>query len=220
MSWLNVFAYGSLVEEPSHPDAVREVHLARVPGLERRFCLRSRYRGCPDTEARYPDRVVPDFVDGGFRESLVLGTRPAPDTELVGAVVRWWDPDGRIVAAVDRREGVDPHAPEAGPYRRERIEVEVNGRTESVWTYPANPDHPRYVTLSVAEEAEVLLHATPRVADRDRGALYLVPLARWLRRNDVPDPYVEDLMAALEHRVGTLPEPVLQPGPYGTLYER
>jgi cation transport regulator ChaC len=217
VSLLRVFAYGSLVEEPSCPDQVREVRLARAPGLARRFHLRSRYRGCLARVARYPHLRVADFVDADFHDSLVLGTRPARGAWLTGAVVTWDDPDGRVLAALDAREGVDPRRPEAGPYFRRTLRVEVDGRQQEVLYYPSNPRHWRAVDLSVADEARVLLHATPRETDRDRGALYLVPLWRWLHRNGLADPYLDALMDVIHDHVDTLPEPVLQPGPYGML---
>lgn len=217
MSTLRIFGYGSLVEEPSCPDRVRDVRLARAPDLARRFHLRSSYRGCAEHGALYPHIRVDDFVLDGLRHSLVLGTIPQPGAWLTGAVVTWDDPDGTVLAALDRREGVDAEAPDRGPYLRRSISVEVGGVREEVLYYPTNRQHWRYVELTVEQEAEVLLHATPRERDRDRGALYLLPLWRWLHRQGSPDPYVDALVDAMTDRVGPLPDPVLAPGPYGML---
>jgi cation transport regulator ChaC len=217
MGLLRVFGYGSLVEEPSLPERVVSVALARAPGLQRRFHVRSTYRGCARDQARWPDIEVLDFVSGELRESLVLGTAEAPGAWLTGGLITWEDPDGAVLAALDRREGVDPRAPEAGPYRRRPLTVRVGHEDRSALYYPSNRAHPRFVQRDLDEQARILLHATPRHVDRDRGALYLLPLWAWLHRHGVPDPYLDALVDRMRRLVGDLPAPVRQPGPYSML---
>lgn len=211
---LHVFSYGSLIEEPSEPQAVRRVRLAWAQDWDRGFHLTSLYRGCPQHLVRYPEIVEPELVVDDLRLSLVLGARPAPGRRIAGAVVSWHDPDDAVRAAIDRREGVDPAAPESGPYLRRTAMVEVEGEAQEVLIYATNPDHPRFVELSVERQARALVHATPRVIDRDRGALYLLPLVGFLRRHGVHDPYIEQLVHHMESLVGALPEPVRRSGPY------
>lgn len=211
---LSVFSYGSLVEEPSCPDRVRSVELAWASDWSRSFHLTSTYRGCSASAARYPLIVEPSLTDGVFRRSLVLGARPDPGARIAGAVVTWEDPDGEVLREIDRREGVDPRYPTAGPYLRTTCRVQVLGRSLEVLTYASNPHHPRFVELSLEQQARALLHATPAVPDRDRGALYLLPLVGYLRRHGIDDPYLEALVRHMEAEVGTLPTPVRRSGPY------
>ena len=208
------FSYGSLIEEPSCPERVRSVRLAWVHGWSRGFHLTSTYRGCPAPRARYPHIVEPVLAEPDFRRSLVLGARPEPSAVIAGALVTWDDPDGEVARAVDRREGVDPAHPEAGPYRRRTCEVEVDGERREALIYATNPDHPRYIELGISQQARALLHATPAEVDRDRGALYLLPLVGFLRRHEIRDPYLESLVEQMRALVGELPQPVRRSGPY------
>lgn len=203
---LSVFTYGSLIDEPEHPDRVRERRLAVWPDHDRVFHLRSTYRGCPTARAAFPDLVVPDFLRNDHRDSLVLGTRARTGHRLPGALLTFDDPDGQTLATIDRREGFDPEDPEGSPYHRVSTTVEVGSVAREAWVYVTNPRHPRVVELSVQQQADVLLAASPRkppeVHDRPRGAQYLLPLVRFLREHDRHDVGLESLVSAMRSRIG------------------
>ena len=205
---LRVFAYGSLIDEPEHPDRVRDLAPARWPAHRRRFNLRSAYRGCTHEHALFPHIEVADFSRAGARDSLVLGTAPAPGQTLDGALLHYDDPDGSTLGALDRREGFDPNAPERSPYLRRATQVHTTDGTRDAWVYVTNPTHPRVVELDPITQARVLPHAPPRhdplPGDRPRGAQYLLPLVRWLRAHARPDPILEALVDAMEAEIGPL----------------
>jgi len=207
---IRVLVYGSLIDEPEHPDRVRDLRPALWSGHRRRFNLRSRYRGCAHEHALFDHVHVPDFSDESLRHSLVLGTAPAPGQTLSGALVTWEDPDGQTLQALDRREGFDADNPESSPYLRRTVRVDVRGGSEEAFVYVTNPEHPRVVSLDPTTEARVLLHATPAhpppAGDRPRGAQYLLPLVRWMRSQRLADPYLDELVQEMERHVGPLAE--------------
>lgn len=205
---LTVFSYGSLIDEPEHPERLRRCRLAHWPDHERVFHLRSAYRGCARRHAAFPHIEEGSFVRGDQRDSLVLGTRERPGHALSGACLDFEDPDGSTLAALDRREGYDPTSPDTSPYLRIRSSIHVGGRTQDAWVYITHPDHPRRIELPLEVQARILLHASPATApapgDRPRGAQYMLPLLRFLRGHDLEDPSLEALLAAMEAQVGPL----------------
>ncbi len=183
---LRVFAYGSLMYEPECPELVAGMQTAVLPGFRRWFNKRSVPRGCADDEALVGPGL-PGWVDGGRRVSLALGTRVGG--AMHGRVVTWRGsaPElARVLAALDRREGVSGDAGDG--YLRRRLPVEVAGREEEVVTYLTNLGGPLHAELEAEGAAEVLVRATPReVGGRARGADYLAGAWRVLREVGVED---------------------------------
>ncbi len=109
-----IFVYGTLL---------RGVPSAMAGYLERQ----GRYLG----EAELPGYLL----DLGSYPGLVY--EPDSAAQVYGQVFALDDPAG-ILAELDRYEGIDPQAPEAGEYRRALLPVLREGRAVECWAYVYN----------------------------------------------------------------------------------
>jgi len=199
-----VFAYGSLLYEPQHPEAVVRRQEAVLQGAVRAFDKISVPRGCAATHALHP--APEGFAVQGWHRSLALGLQTGVDGVVHGAVYtydeRAWP---EVLAALERREGHDPDREDAlNGYRRALRTLHTPTGPVTAWVYVSNPDSVwSGVYLPHAARAEVLAAATPRVADPyARGADYLVRTVHTLARADVHDPQLDALVQAVRRILG------------------
>lgn len=186
MQTTTVFGYGSLMYEPELPEALIERRPARLEGVHRWFCKRSRSRGCP---ARFaPARApVPGFVDdAGDRWSLALGTQEGGHMDGL-ALVYPASVQATLLKRLHQREGPG--------YLGRAVTVFVDGAPLEAAAWLSDPHHESVVDLPMADQATVLLAATPTedVDGRARGARYLLDLLELLADMGVWDPRMEAL---------------------------
>jgi gamma-glutamylcyclotransferase (GGCT)/AIG2-like uncharacterized protein YtfP len=110
----HLFVYGTLL---------RGVPSAKAAYLEKR----GRYRG----EAALPGYLL----DLGSYPGLVY--EPSAAAQVYGQVFALDDPAGTL-AELDRYEGIEPQAPEAGEYRRAALPMLLEGAAVECWVYLYN----------------------------------------------------------------------------------
>lgn len=193
-----LFGYGSLMYEPERSDALIERVPARLPGWRRAFNKRSVVRGCPRALARHGP--LDGFLEDDTQVSLVLGLEPGDG--LDGMVLRYPAAIADdLLARMHAREGWAPDRPEReNSYVPRHLTVQTRSGPVRALAWVTNPASRRYVALALEQQARVLRHATPvRSPDgRARGADYLRGVGRALDAVGVRDPYVDDLIAAVE----------------------
>ena len=200
---LYVFAYGSLVFSPECPGAIRGRSHAVLHGHQRCFNKRSGPRACAREDRGWAE--LESLVPPEFRRpySLALGTRPG--SSMTGVLFAYAPEFGpRLFDCLDRREGVDLGAPRhQWSYRREQVQVSVDGEPQLAWTYFSNPGGDWHVDDLGAEVVlRVLLHATPRTRQpRAFGVDYLLDTARALSAEGLSAPYLEELVQSLPEGV-------------------
>lgn len=171
--------------EPELPTAVLERLPARLDGSHRWFCKRSRTRGCPAAFAPATPPVT-GFDADGHRWSLALGTREGGHIDGL-ALVYPATVQAELLQRLHRREGPG--------YRGQAVSIAVDGVSREAAAWLSDPEHPSTVDLSLADQAAVLLAATPTgdVDGRARGADYLLNLLTTLAKLEVWDPRMEAL---------------------------
>ena len=142
------------------------------------------------------------FVHDDWVDSLAVGTCVDESATLVGALVGYPSAvSSGLLAQVDAREGYDARCEKARlGYVRERVMVSPLEGSPPVeaWIYLSNPGgayHPP-VVLSAAEQARILINATPRSGcivepTHARGLHYLEDLRRALRQHGLVDAGLE-----------------------------
>ncbi|WP_210402340.1 gamma-glutamylcyclotransferase [Thioclava sp. DLFJ4-1] len=166
-----VFGYGSLIWNPGFD--FDERMLARAPGWERSFCLRSLvHRGTPEA----PGLVLAlDEGEGGCA-GLAFAIRPGQEDE--------------VMAYLRERELV------TSAYLEREIDVDLDdGRRVRAVTYVIDRHHDQYCGgLSDDEQARIIASATGgRGPNRD----YLFNTAQHLHELGIPDPHLDALVARL-----------------------
>ncbi|RMF41290.1 MAG: gamma-glutamylcyclotransferase [Alphaproteobacteria bacterium] len=172
-----VFAYGSLMWRPGFEFAERQI--AELPGLARRFCLRSiHYRG---TEA-----------DPG----LVLALAPDPAARCRGVAYRVGAAQAEETLAYLRERELVSYA-----YREERHPIRLDdGRQVTALAYVLDPEHEQTVTgLSLDAQAEIIARAEGRSGtNRD----YLYSTREHLLDLGIEEPEIEALVPLVRRLAG------------------
>lgn len=199
-----VFAYGSLIFSPEHPELLVSGTIAVLDGHRRAFNKRSGPRACRRMERGYPELEA--RVPEAFREphSLALGTEPGG--HMAGVLQAYpIHAQPRVLASLDAREGVwRDRAPDTWSYLPTRVRVSCrDGRTVEALTYLSNPSGSWHAGgLDAVNIARILLHATPTTrGPRALGAEYLLETVAALRALGIADPHLEDLAGHLPLQV-------------------
>lgn len=201
----HVFAFGSLMFDPEHADALERSEPAVLEGHSRAFNKASVPRACPPGQLGWPELDVPSFFDRGRPVSLALGTRPGG--AMRGRLLRY--PAAlaeQVTRTLHRREGVYPgrarnhwsYVPATLPVTRE------DGSRVDALVYLSNPEGDWHADgLDVPTTVRVLVRATPRQRQpRALGVWYLVETWLTLRRGGVEDAHLDALIDELRQHHG------------------
>lgn len=164
-----IFGYGSLIWDPGFDPAERV--LARAPGWERSFCLRSLvHRGTPEA----PGLVLALDAGQGDCAGLAFSVRAGQEAE--------------VMAYLRKRELV------TSAYLETRVALDLaDGRRVEAVTYVIDRHHDQYCGgLTHDEQAAIILQAHGgRGPNRD----YLFNTAAHLHELGIPDPHLDALAA-------------------------
>jgi len=210
---LCVFGYGSLMFAPECPTALIDVRVATLPGHRRAFNKFSTVRGCPREHVRWPSAQPPSgFLRDGRHFSLALGTEAGDG--IVGRVLVYAaEHAADALLALDRREGFDANSPlHFNGYDRKTVDVHTPTGSMQALAYLGNPASELYRPLSLNDQAQALLAATPRpgTQPKEGGVEYLLETRRILAKGGIEDEHVERLMDTI----------LATPGPWQSWLEK
>ncbi|MBN2741675.1 MAG: gamma-glutamylcyclotransferase [Rhodobacteraceae bacterium] len=164
-----IFGYGSLIWNPGFDAAERS--LARAPGYERSFCLRSLvHRGTPEA----PGLVLALDAGQGGCDGVAFAVRAGQEAE--------------VMAYLRARELV------TSAYLEREIPLELaDGRRVQGITYVIDRHHDQYCgALTLEEQARIIAQAT---GGRGPNSDYLFNTAAHLHELGIPDTMLDALAA-------------------------